>query len=173
MLAFLGLGPFELTIIACVAVAIVLAPLIRRLRSRGEATAGEPMPESGTWKRVLFSYRGRIPRRVFWAANVTTLFVMYPVLFVLHVIENRIDTSEESSLQALLALMLLLAYLVFLVAAVWIEFAILAKRCHDLGLSGLWSLVTLIPLFGAIWALIALGCMKGTAGPNRYGPDPV
>jgi len=25
----------------------------------------------------------------------------------------------------------------------------------------------------AIWALVWLGCLRGTVGPNRYGPDPL
>jgi uncharacterized membrane protein YhaH (DUF805 family) len=25
----------------------------------------------------------------------------------------------------------------------------------------------------AIWALIWLGCLRGTVGPNQYGPDPL
>jgi uncharacterized membrane protein YhaH (DUF805 family) len=25
----------------------------------------------------------------------------------------------------------------------------------------------------SIWACVELGCLRGTAGPNRYGPDPL
>jgi uncharacterized membrane protein YhaH (DUF805 family) len=25
----------------------------------------------------------------------------------------------------------------------------------------------------AIWAFVELGCLRGTVGPNRYGPDPL
>ena len=25
---------------------------------------------------------------------------------------------------------------------------------------------------GLIWAIIELGCMRGTDGPNRFGPEP-
>jgi uncharacterized membrane protein YhaH (DUF805 family) len=24
-----------------------------------------------------------------------------------------------------------------------------------------------------VWAFIELGCLRGTRGPNRYGPDPL
>lgn len=44
-------------------------------------------------------------------------------------------------------------------------------RLHDLGLSGWWSLIALLPL-----ATYVLGpgvqLVQGTIGPNRFGPDP-
>jgi uncharacterized membrane protein YhaH (DUF805 family) len=24
-----------------------------------------------------------------------------------------------------------------------------------------------------VWAFVELGCLRGTVGPNRYGPDPL
>jgi uncharacterized membrane protein YhaH (DUF805 family) len=48
----------------------------------------------------------------------------------------------------------------------------MAKRCHDRGKSGWMSLIALIPLAGAIWALVDLGILAGQLGPNEYGPDP-
>jgi uncharacterized membrane protein YhaH (DUF805 family) len=33
--------------------------------------------------------------------------------------------------------------------------------------------VTFVVLPALIWALIAMGCLRGTAGPNRFGPDPL
>ena len=35
---------------------------------------------------------------------------------------------------------------------------------------GWWVLIGLIPIIGALWLLIELGFLKGTDGPNRYGP---
>ena len=44
------------------------------------------------------------------------------------------------------------------------------KRFHDRDKSGWWVLIGLIPIIGAIWLLIELGFLKGTDGPNRFGP---
>jgi len=44
------------------------------------------------------------------------------------------------------------------------------KRFHDRDKSGWWVLIGLIPIIGALWLLIELGFLKGTDGPNRYGP---
>jgi uncharacterized membrane protein YhaH (DUF805 family) len=31
----------------------------------------------------------------------------------------------------------------------------------------------LIPVIGAIWSFVELGCLAGTPGPNRFGEDPL
>ena len=48
--------------------------------------------------------------------------------------------------------------------------AIGIRRLHDVDKSGWWTLIVLIPLVGAI-VLIVWYCIKGTAGPNRFGPE--
>jgi uncharacterized membrane protein YhaH (DUF805 family) len=45
------------------------------------------------------------------------------------------------------------------------------KRFHDRDKSGWWVLIGLVPIIGAIWLLIELGFLKGTPGPNRFGPS--
>ena len=50
--------------------------------------------------------------------------------------------------------------------------AITVRRLHDLDKSGWFILLALIPLIGAIILLIWF-CTRGTAGANRFGPDPV
>ncbi len=44
------------------------------------------------------------------------------------------------------------------------------KRFHDRDKSGWWVLIMLIPIIGPLWLLIELGFLKGTPGPNRFGP---
>jgi uncharacterized membrane protein YhaH (DUF805 family) len=68
-------------------------------------------------------------------------------------------------------------------------FAVAAKRLHDVEMSGWWSLEAVI-IFGMLSAsgqnaltsvasvalfsaIIWLGCARGTAGENRFGPEPV
>ncbi len=50
---------------------------------------------------------------------------------------------------------------------------IFAKRWHDLGRSGWWTLLTFIPFIGSIIAFalfIYLGVAQGQAEDNQYGP---
>jgi uncharacterized membrane protein YhaH (DUF805 family) len=50
--------------------------------------------------------------------------------------------------------------------------AIAIRRLHDLDRTGWWVLLWFIPLIGWI-ILIIWFCTRGTAGPNRFGPDPL
>ncbi len=49
--------------------------------------------------------------------------------------------------------------------------AVAVRRLHDLDRSGWWFLLVLTGI-GSI-LLIVWYCMKGTTGPNSYGPDPL
>ncbi|QMU59507.1 MAG: DUF805 domain-containing protein [Boseongicola sp.] len=46
------------------------------------------------------------------------------------------------------------------------------RRLHDRDMSAWWMLLILVPLIGFI-VLLVLFVMRGTDGPNRFGPDPL
>jgi len=46
------------------------------------------------------------------------------------------------------------------------------KRQHDLGRSGWWILIGIIPLIGFFYNLVYLGCFRGNDEVNKYG-EPV
>ena len=48
---------------------------------------------------------------------------------------------------------------------------VLVRRLHDVGKSGWFFLIVLIPLIGAIWLLILL-FIDGEQGENKWGPNP-
>ncbi len=50
-------------------------------------------------------------------------------------------------------------------------FVLAAKRCHDLALSGTFTLLLLVPFVGFIW-LVAMAFVAGNPGPNQYGAPP-
>src|SRR5258708_28721763 len=52
--------------------------------------------------------------------------------------------------------------------------AVLVRRPHDVGVSGWWILMGLVPVVGAIGAIgnFVLTVLPGNRGPNRYGDDP-
>ena len=66
-----------------------------------------------------------------------------------------------------------LVYLVHLWSlAVFIpSLAVSVRRLHDIGRSGWWLLLSLIPLVGAI-ILIIWHCTDSQPGTNQYGPNP-
>lgn len=50
--------------------------------------------------------------------------------------------------------------------------SVAARRLHDIGRTGWWLLLILVPIVGWI-ILIIWYCQKGEAGPNQYGPNPL
>jgi len=61
-----------------------------------------------------------------------------------------------------------LVFMITVLASVWTTIAIIVKRAHDCGLTGLIAGFALVPLIGYILILF-LGFTPGTAGSNNYG----
>ncbi len=116
-----------------------------------------------TWKQILFSFQGRIPRRQFWGGQLVQI-LLFGVLCLL------VGLSTDAP--GLGALVLLVLLVPLYVIAIWYSLALNAKRAHDRDKSGWFILVALIPIIGSIWLLIELGFLRGTEGDNRYGGDP-
>ena len=105
----------------------------------------------------LFSFDGRIGRQTFWLRFVVPYIV---IGLVLGFIDGFVGLG---------GILIGLFYL----AALWPYLAVLAKRWHDREKSGWWTLIALVPIVGGIWILVECGFLKGTAGANRFGEDPV
>ena len=50
-------------------------------------------------------------------------------------------------------------------------FAVSVRRLHDVGKSGWFLLISLVPIIGGIWLLV-LVCTDGDSSENAYGPSP-
>lgn len=60
---------------------------------------------------------------------------------------------------------------IYLLAVLVPGLAVGARRLHDIGYSGWWQLLGLVPVVG--WAVvIRMFCMDGDPEPNRWGPNP-
>lgn len=117
-------------------------------------------PRPGNLLRLLFFFQGRIPRRVYWGAYLSTTLFFYLGMFVLGAVFGEESTAAGVGFFALYLPML------------WVFLAITVKRWHDRGKSGFWVLIGFIPIIGGIWQFIETGCLRGTVGPNEYGEDP-
>ncbi len=62
----------------------------------------------------------------------------------------------------------LLVFLVFFVPTI----SVTARRLHDIGRSGWWQLIGLIPLIGAL-VLLYWAVKTGEDGDNRFGANPL
>jgi uncharacterized membrane protein YhaH (DUF805 family) len=105
-------------------------------------------------KNHYFDFDGRTRRRDYW------LFILF--YFIVSVIANIIDAV----ILGVPVLSLLLALALFLPSL-----GIAVRRLHDIGKSGWWVLINLVPLIGGIWFII-LAATDSTPGSNAYGPNP-
>lgn len=62
-------------------------------------------------------------------------------------------------------------YLLYVLAVLIPGFAVFVRRLHDVGKSGWFFLIMLIPLVGAIWILVLL-LTDSVPAPNEYGLNP-
>jgi uncharacterized membrane protein YhaH (DUF805 family) len=122
-----------------------------------DAMSGAGAAPSWNWQWFLLSFDGRITRTSYWLRFNLPFFV---ISLVIDVVNGAVTSSV--AVPAIFALL-----------SLWPSVAVNVKRCHDRGRSGLFLLVGLIPIIGAIWLLIELGFLRGTVGSNRHGPDPL
>jgi uncharacterized membrane protein YhaH (DUF805 family) len=113
------------------------------------------------WKYLFTSFEGRIGRQGYWMG----VLVFIGVSIVAALLDVILGTVGESGW----GIVSVLATLAMLYPAI----ALYAKRWHDRGKSGWWSLIGLVPIIGGLWMLIELGFLKGTEGSNQFGADPV
>ena len=104
-------------------------------------------------KFLFTTAEGRISRQQWW--------IGVGILFAISLVSSLLFGSE-GLVAAIIGILMLIAGIMLHI-----------KRCHDRGKSGWWCLILLIPFVGFIWAIIDLGILPGTVGPNEYGPDPV
>ncbi|OLQ92548.1 hypothetical protein BIY21_11720 [Vibrio ponticus] len=138
-------------------------------------------------KELLFSFQGRIGRKVYWTWNI-----FYYLLIV----------GFGIGLNALFPALAHLILPVFLIVVLIPDLAITAKRWHDRGKSSWWlllnipliigrmavpaadpgvpvetstlqMLISLAALVCGAWILIECGFLKGQAGENQFGREPV
>lgn len=113
------------------------------------------------WQQYAdFSTRAR--RQEYW------MFVLINFLIVMGLyIVSFLLLMTESSLAFLMTGIILIYGLATLIPSL----AVAARRLHDTGKSGLWLLISLIPLIGAIILLVFL-LTDSQPGDNKWGPNP-
>ena len=139
------------------------------------APRGEIVTPSGgspplTWKQILFSFEGRIPRRQYWGSMLIQILGGLIIGFLLMSMIPSLFGSHGSASSLAPMLGVILAPLAIVV--IWIGLAVGVKRWHDRGKAGWWMLIGFIPYIGGIWQFIECGCLRGTEGSNRFGDDP-
>lgn len=120
---------------------------------------------------LLFGFQGRTNRAKFWLVAIALLVIEAIVLGIIGGSAAMSDDPQQAvaSLGPVAGIVLVILGL----AVTWITIAVGIKRFHDRNKSGVWILIIFVPVIGGLWYLIECGFLRGTPGPNDYGPDPL
>jgi uncharacterized membrane protein YhaH (DUF805 family) len=105
------------------------------------------------------NFSGRARRQEYWMFVLINLLITIAIAAVSFGLGAALDMPLLGSL-----------YVIYVLALVIPSLAVAVRRLHDVGKSGWFYLITLIPLIGGIW-LIILFATEGDKGNNAYGPD--
>jgi uncharacterized membrane protein YhaH (DUF805 family) len=107
-------------------------------------------------------FNGRARRKEYW------MFSLFNVLFALvALVLDRIFGTIIVGTFAYYGLF----YILYILAVFMPGLGVSVRRLHDVGKSGWFLLINLIPIVGVIWFLVLL-CMDGDPFPNQYGANP-
>jgi uncharacterized membrane protein YhaH (DUF805 family) len=99
------------------------------------------------------TFSGRARRKEYWMFTLINMII----ITVLQIIDFTIGTMFISGIYSLI---------VFLPSL-----AVAVRRLHDIGKSGWWLLINIIPVIGFIVMIVFL-VKDSEPGPNKYGPNP-
>ncbi len=105
------------------------------------------------WSNYV-NFKGRARRSEFW----------YPELC------NAVISAVLAILTKVVSLLGILGG-IFSLAVLLPSLSVMVRRLHDVGKSGWWVLVSLVPLVGGILLLVWC-CTDSNPGENQYGPNP-
>ncbi|MEO5502076.1 MAG: DUF805 domain-containing protein [Ginsengibacter sp.] len=113
-------------------------------------------------------FSGRARRSAYW------YFVLFNFIIsiVAAIIDNLLGTTIKlESAQGMMPLPYGYIYFIYAFLMIIPGLALSVRRLHDVGKSGWFIFIALIPLVGAIWLLV-LFCTDSVPGANKYGPNP-
>jgi uncharacterized membrane protein YhaH (DUF805 family) len=148
-----------------------------------------------SWPQILFSFKGRISRLQYLIGVIFVAAMVVAFSGAINVTVDLILQGEAAQSETVTKSELLkerLGAIILAISLLWPELALISKRLHDLELG--WKVFLVIVVFdvaGVVFDLLdqtvnsnsinifGLGLMfmlalvKGTEGPNKYGPDPL
>ena len=112
-----------------------------------------------------FSGRARRSEYWWWFAVQILFYVVAAVLIV-----SVAPPGSPGTFGRTIASVGLVVVALFTVLAIIPDIAVTTRRLHDIGRSGWWQLIALIPLGGIVLLIFTL--MDTQPSPNRWGPPP-
>jgi uncharacterized membrane protein YhaH (DUF805 family) len=147
------------------------------------------------WRTLAFSFRGRLNRAKYWLVLLIGMVVSAICIGVEASLIPGLQMGIYGSPGGIMAVIGLTT--IVLLFVLWSSLAIGCKRLHDRNKSAVWLLlfwlapsvlyaigqsigangagafVALVGAAIAVWGLVEIGFLKGTDGPNDFGPDPL
>ena len=112
-------------------------------------------------KEHYADFKGRVRRKEYW------MFTLFQFIFAITaiILDSILGLSFAPQITNG-SIYLLFGLITFLPSL-----SITVRRLHDVGKSGWWYLIPLIPLIGSIWLLVLL-CKDSQEGENNWGENP-
>ena len=126
-----------------------------------------------------FQFAGRAPRREFWYFMLFSIIISFvigvagEILGIMYLIPIEVPTMTQSGqmVNVTQSIPINIPQLIFGLAIMFPSMAISIRRLHDIGKSGWWYLIALIPIIGMI-VLLVFFTMKSDNETNDYGEIP-
>nr|WP_321224745.1 DUF805 domain-containing protein [uncultured Psychroserpens sp.] len=106
------------------------------------------------------NFSGRARRKEYWMFVLVQLIIFILAILYTSLLDDLFGTPIVGSILGLYFLATLIPWL-----------ALNVRRLHDVGKSGGYIFINLIPVIGRIWYIV-LVATEGEFGVNNYGPDP-
>jgi uncharacterized membrane protein YhaH (DUF805 family) len=124
----------------------------------------EPLDSSNFFSRIT-TFRGRINRMQYFYGLLLKLG-LFLVAGMLVIFTDLNGIKSDSALIVTLPLCLFV---------IWVNLSLQVRRLHDIGQSGFWLLLYLVPFLNYIFAIVIyIVCLaaEGEKKPNKYGDAP-
>ncbi|KAF2507474.1 DUF805 domain-containing protein [Flavobacterium foetidum] len=121
------------------------------------------------YKKVVFenyaNFKGRARRSEYWYFILAQFVIMISIFIVAAIIGAVLGDVLSGVLIGNFA------YMLYCLATILPALGVVVRRLHDVGKSGWFYFISLIPFIGGIWLLVLL-VTDGDYGSNQYGHDP-
>ena len=114
--------------------------------------------------KQYIDFWGRARRKEYW------MFTLWNVVIIMFLAALAAIGGEIGS-DSLLSYIPMVLYLLYGLFILIPSFTVSVRRLHDIGKSGWWILISLIPVIGSI-ILLVWYCKEGQRCENEWGPDP-
>lgn len=113
-------------------------------------------------------FTGRARRSEYWFFVLFNVIFAGAAMFIDYLLHSNFSFETNGQL---ISLPYGYVYLLYNLAVIIPGLAVAVRRLHDVGKSGWFILIALIPIIGTIWLLVLL-FTDSQVGENKWGPNP-